>query len=205
MPLCDPNKDFFGITVQKCLYGKKQVEYLIEYAIQFWNAYIQNRKFLSIVSNEAHEQTLEVLKYMDDSIYNFFNYLYNNNLLKDTTILFLSDHGVVIPSIYYLFNFYRLESNLPMLFILINDHKNKTFEEQYKYIHENQQSFITAYDIYNTMSHIIFGNKYITLKNKTWNNDSPKSPYGESLFLKMDQKERKSKNFNKNMSQNICI
>ena len=60
-----------------------------------------------------------------------------------------------MPSIYSLFDFYSKERGLPMLYLLINDRKNISYNEQYFNLHENQQAFITAFDIYNT---IIFCN-----------------------------------------------
>ena len=118
------------------------------------------------------------------------NNLFNDNLLKNTSIILMSDHGDNMPSIYFPYDFYRIESHLPMLYMIINDRKNLSYEEQYKNIYENQQTFITSYDIYNTIGNLIFGDKYINIKNKTKNHDTPKSPYGKSLFDKINQKVR---------------
>ena len=196
--ICDPNKEntISGNTIQ-CLYGKKNIEHLYEYGEQFWRKYKNNRKFLSIISNEGHEGTLEVLKYNDNVIFNFLNNLFNDNLLKDSSIILLSDHGVGMPSIYYPFNFYKIEEHLPMLYMLINDRNNTSYEEQYKYIHENQQTFISSYDIYNTIGNLIFGDEYINIKNKTEENDTTKSQYGKSLFDKINQKIRTPKFYSK--------
>jgi len=188
--ICDPNRENFNINTIRCLYGKQTIEYLYEYGGQFWRKYKENRKFLSIVSNDGHEGTLEVLKYADNITFNFLNNLFNENLLKDSSIILVSDHGVGMPSIYYPYDFYKLEEQLPMLYVIINDRKNISYEEQYKYIHENQQTFISSYDIYNTIGNLIFGDKYKTIKNKTEEKDTPKSQYGKSLFDKIDQKIR---------------
>ena len=188
--ICDPNKDHFSINTIRCLYQKQTIEHLYEYSNQFWRKYKDNRKFLSIVTNDGHEGTLEVLKYSDNIIFNFLNKLFNDNLLKDSSIILLSDHGVGMPSIYYLYDFYKLEEQLPMLYIIINDRKNISYEGQYKYIHENQQTFISSYDIYNTIGNLIFGDEYKYIKNKTEDNDTPKSQYGKSLFEKINQKIR---------------
>ena len=118
------------------------------------------------------------------------NNLFNDNLLKNTSIILMSDHGDGMPSIYYPYDFYRIEKHLPMLYMIINDRKNISYEEQYKNIYENQQTFITGYDIYNTIGNLIFGDKYNKIKNKTKNHDTPKSPYGKSLFEKINQKIR---------------
>ena len=191
--LCDPNKGNYHYYTVNCLYGKPTIQHLIDYSDQFWRKYKNNRKFLSIISNDGHEGTLEVLKYIDNIIYDFLNNLYNDNLLKDSTIFLLSDHGVGMPSFYYLYNFFLIEKNLPMLYIIVNDRKNLNYEQQYKYLHENQQTFITGFDIYNTFGNIIYGDFYHSIKNKTKENDTAKSKFGISLFDKINQKIRNPK------------
>ena len=146
---------------------------------------------------------MEVLKYLDDIIYNYLYSLYKDNLFKDTSIFLLSDHGVGIQSMYYAFKFFALEAELPMLYIIINDRKNISYQEQYYYLYENQQAFITAYDIYNTVNHLLYGDKYKYISNLTDENPTPKSPLGISLFEKINHKSRKSKNY-EFMNHKIC-
>jgi hypothetical protein len=202
--LCDPSTEIFTYSTIKCLYGKTNTEHLLEYTNQFWRKYNNNRKFSLIASNDPHEGTLESLKYLDDFIFNHLNSLFNDNLLKDSSIFLLSDHGVGMPSIYFLTDFYQYEFHLPMLFIIINDRKNISYNEQYSNIYENQQVFITAYDIYNTFANLLYGNKYEGIQNKTLYNDTPKSPYGKSLFSIIDKKKRTSKNY-RNMVDTVCL
>ena len=204
--ICDPNKESINGNTIRCLYGNQIIEYLYEYGNQFWRKYENNRKYLSILSNVGHEGTLEVLKYSDNVIFNFLNNLFNSNLLKDSSIILMSDHGVGMPSFYYIYDFYNIEENLPMLYMIINDRKNISYEEQYKYISENQQSFITSYDIYNTVGNLIFGDEYINIKNKTLNNDTPKSQYGKSLFERINQKIRTPQFYQKigDLNNYIC-
>ena len=208
LALCDPNNDHYNSNTIRCLYGKHNTEYLVEYTYQFWIKYRYNRKYSIIIDNHAHEGTLTVVKYIDNIISNFLNNLFNKNLLKNSTILLLSDHGSGMPSIYYSTEFYSIEENLPILLIIINDRKNISYEEQYKNIYENQQVFITPFDIYNSLGNIIYGNKYISLENITKYKTSCKSPYGTSLFDRINPKERypmKYKNLGKNgMSQISC-
>ena len=108
-----------------------------------------------MLTNFSLTSSIEILKYMDDVLYNYFNNLFEENLLKDTSVFLLSDHGTGIASIYLLNDFFSNRNALPMLFILINDRKNVTYESQDKYLNKNQQSFITGFDIYNTKIHII--------------------------------------------------
>ena len=111
-----------------------------------------------------------------------------------------------MPSIYYLYDFYKIEMNLPVFFIIINDRKNITYEEQYKYMNENQQTFITAFDIYNTIENLIYGDEYLYIANKTLGKDTSKSKNGVSLFNKINEKERHPKkiyNYSK-LNLDIC-
>ena len=203
MLLCDPNKPHFNMNHIKCLYGKINTEFLYEYSNQFWHKYKNNRKFLVIVTNDGHEGTLESLKYIDNIIFNFLNNIFNENLLKDSSVILLSDHGVGVPSFYYFYNFYKYEEQLPMLYLIINDRKNISYNHQYKNLYENQQSFITAFDIYNTLGHLIYGDNYFLIKNKTEYHDTPKSEKGKSLFYKIEQKYRTPLMFN-NMTSFVC-
>ena len=113
-----------------------------------------------------------------------------------------------MPSIYYSTDFFKIEANLPILLILVNDRKNISYEEQYKYIYENQQNFITAFDIFNTLGNIIYGDKYKTIENISKNNNTCKSPYGISLFNKINSKKRNPNKYKnlvvRGISKNSC-
>ena len=194
--LCDPNRKPTNSMIKKCLYNKINAGHQYEYGIQFWRKYKNNRRFLLIVNNDGHEGTLEILKYDDDIVFNFLNSLYNENLLKETTILLLSDHGCPMPSVYYFNTFFQLDKDLPMLFLFIPDKKNTLYSRQYKYIYENQQKFITSYDIYNTILYLIYGNQY-------FNQNVPKSKLGKVLFGPINPK-RTPYNY-KSMSKKTCI
>ena len=202
--ICDPNMKHPHSHVKRCYYNKISTEHVCEYGNQFWRNYSKNRKFLTITINDGHEGTLEVLKYTDEILYNFFKNLYNDNLLKETTLFLLSDHGTGSPSPYYLTEFYHLEKDLPMLYIICNDRKNISYYEQYQYIYKNQQIFITGYDIYNTIGHLVFGDKYKYIRNKTDKIDTPKSMFGQSLFNEINPKERHPKKYLE-MSLKTCI
>ena len=155
-----------------------------------------------IVNNDGHEGTLEVIKYDDDIISNFLNTLFNDNLLNDTTILLLSDHGNPMPSVYYFNDFFQIEKHLPMLYIMTSDKINQTYYHQYNNINENQQKFITAYDIYNTICYLMLGNNYYN--NKDIKKDFiPKKNLGINLFDKIN-KTRNPKNY-KRMNIAVCV
>ena len=202
--LCGPNVERYHKPTIKCLYGKNDATYLFDYSEKFWRKYQNNRKFSNIILNGAHEGTMEVIKYLDDIIYNYLVSLFNDNLFKDTSIFLLSDHGVGVQSIYYMFDFFKYENELPFLYVIINDRKNISYNDQYFYLNENQQTFITAYDIYNTVNNLLYGDNYKYLLNLTEENPTPKSPFGTSLFEKIEQKMRKPAIYEK-MVKHVCI
>lgn len=78
-----------------------------------------------------------------------------------------------------------------MFYLFINDRKNISYESQYKYLNENQQTFITGFDIYSTIVHLAYGDKYKTNVTK----NIIKTNYGKSLFTKINQKERNPRNY----------
>ena len=205
--LCDPNNHDINVNIIRCLYDKQNTEHLLNYIEQFWRKYKDNRKYASLIINHGHEGTLNVIKYQDDIIYEFLNRLFDDNLLKDTSIILLSDHGVGMPSLYYIYDFYTKEIHLPSFFMIINDRKNVSYEKQYKYIQENQQTFITAFDIYNTLTNLIYGDNYVNIPNKTLDKDSFKTILGISLFNKINSKERfpqKYLNYS-SISESVCV
>ena len=206
--LCDPNGKHANLLIKKCLYNKLTASYLYEYGNQFWRKYGNNSRFLIIASNDGHEGTLEILKYLDNTLFSFLNNLFKDNLLKDTTVFLLSDHGTAMPSPYYITNFFNYERFLPMLYIIYNDRKNISYNKQYKYIYKNQQILITGYDIYNTFGNLLYGDNYKFIKNKTNLQDTPKSKYGISLLNEIKSKDRKPQKYNDNVNQmeiDICI
>jgi hypothetical protein len=202
--LCDPNAANFNFPKKRCLYGNINMYYFTRYIDQFWRKYENNRKLSILVVNDAHEGTLEPIKYIDEVIYDFLNSLYEDNLLKKSSIFLVSDHGTVMPSVYYLYDFFNIEIRLPMLYILVNDRKNTDYNQQYFNMQENQQILITAFDIYNTFGNILYGDNYINIQNKTKFTDTPKSAIGISLFEKINSKERKPRKYGY-MDRHICI
>ena len=204
MLICDPNMKHVFSSSKRCLYNKITASYALEYGEQFWRKYLKNRKYLSINLEDGHEGTMEVLKYADSVIYNFFRTLYEDNLLKSTSIFLISDHGTHSPSPYYATEFYHIERYLPMFYLICNDRKNISYEEQYMNINKNQQILITGYDIYNTIGNLVFGDKYYLIKNKTEEIETPKTKLGISLFNKINGMQRSPKNY-LNMTNKICI
>ena len=199
---CDPNyydrvnpyPVFSGpfSILRKCLYQKDTYEYVLEYGKQFWETYKDNKKFLRLSFIDAHESTGEVIKYLDKPIYDFIMHLLDNNMLKNTAIIFASDHGNGMPGIYNLINSddFLFENVLGFLAFILSDFKDENIIYNLK---NNEQILTTPYDIHDTLVDIIFNgeNKEVMSRN------------GKSLFRNINPLERSCSKYSE-LTEELC-
>ena len=153
--MCDPNfynpenrfTPYMGpySIRRRCLYGRDTFEYIIEYGEKFWETYSKEHKFLRLSFQDAHEGTLEVVKYLDVKLAEFLEKFDKKGYLKDTAVFLVSDHGNNMVGIYNIFQFedYVLEKTLGTWFMLLP--KKKEIDE--KFLEINQQRLVSSYDI----------------------------------------------------------
>ena len=187
-------------VLKRCLYGKYAFEYMIDYTEQFWKLYPDNKKFFRIHFNEGHEGTMELVTYLADPLFEFIKYFFDNKLLDDTFMFILSDHGnhMVGPWALIRPRDYLIESTLATLFFVIPNNKKLYKDGLYDIIHENQQTFITPYDIHDTLIHLAYGT----------DKPDPKaySTHGNSLLVELNKMERycESPKLNLEISKSDC-
>ena len=183
-------------VVRRCLYGKDSFEYSFEYILQFLENYKNERKFFRMSFEDGHESTTEVIKFIDNSFSSFLLKLFTKNYFDDKTALFIfSDHGQHIPGPYDAL-FYEekmFEQYLGLLLLIIPNDKNYNSSN----IFFNQQQFITVYDIHDTLLDIINVNKY--------NYNELEKNKGQSLFLKINGKERSCQNYSEEINEHFCF
>ena len=197
---CDPNYEEidnkspittgpYGI-LRRCITGKDSFEYMIEYGKQFWKKYKDNKKYLRLIFQDAHEFTGQVVKYLDEPLYNFLNDLYKNKELENTALFFICDHG---NSYFNYFYYYILKSDDSLiergyasLYIILPNFKENKNEEYLNNIKERQQSYITPFDIHDTLLHISYGNN-LDFDSILY------SHHGNSLITNFEYKSRKCK------------
>ena len=181
--------------VHRCLYGKEGYKYAFEYAELFWNSYKENNKFFRLHIYESHELSMELVKHADNDIYNFFKNFIDKGYLNDTLLLLVSDHGNNFDSFYSLFEGEDkyIEGMLPIFMILIPNKKIIYESGMYNNLYENQQTFITPFDIYNSIIHASSANYseiIIEPKNTFENSSDIYSIRGYSIFNLIDYKKR---------------
>ena len=143
----------------RLIYGRNSFEYVVDYGIKFWETYNTSRKFFRMAFMDGHEDTGEVIKFLDDYLTKSIEMMFNKGYLENTLVLFLSDHGLHISRIFSVIamNHYFYDRLVPYLFIMYHDNKNRINNKE---LLLNQQKYITAFDIYETLYHNAFGDNY---------------------------------------------
>lgn len=162
--------------IRRCLFGKEIFDYSLEYLESFWTTYKTENKMFIFDSGDEHEPTGQLIGYLDESLYNFFYRFYTKGWFKDTAIFLFSDHGQHLsgPFISFGSTDIKYEITLPFLFLILPN-KDYLYEDNlYEIIKENQQIYITPFDLYDTLIQIAYDN--ITI----YKNFSV--PLGDSLF-----------------------
>ena len=198
-PSCDPTMYTYGYSFtsgengifRKCQYGKESFEHALEYTKKFWISYKDNKKFVRLVNTYAHEYSGEKSKYTDEPLRDFLLDLYENSLLKDTTLFFVGDHGFALMGVYKILESHdwQIERDLPIFLIIESDNPKLDYDKQYKEILNNQQTFVTAFDIFYTLRWILYDEEY---KKKPLNGNRDD---GECLFKYIDFKKRHCKKY----------
>ena len=161
---CDPNyfqKNEFSVH-ERCLYGKPINEYMINYALQFWEKYAENKKYFRMIFNYGNEPTGNVIKYLDEPLYNMLWGLYNQGKLKNTAVIILSEQGNKNNGLYDILGSAEFELEKKYgVFIMILDWNEKFKKGKYhNNLLKNQNLFITPYDVHDTLVQLVLGDKY---------------------------------------------
>ena len=176
--------------MRRCLYGNDTFNHVFEYGKQFVETYRNQRKFLKLAFIDGHEMSKEVIKYMDEALCNFIKYLMKE-FPTDSAIIIVSDHGNNMGGFFGINKGedYNIEKGLPNLYLILEDKNNYNHTA----IEINEQRYITAYDIHDTLCDMIglYEKKY-------------KSQYGQTLFKEINEYRKCSDYEEFNQSMKFC-
>ena len=180
---CDPH--FRGTPEKRnCYYGKDSCDYLFEFSSKFLELYKNERKIVSLYSNDAHEGTFEQIKYIDNSLHNFLIEILTKYFNDKSIIFLMSDHGAGMPGIYDILRSEDKKFEILFGFFFLILPKNSNYTEN---LIINEQRMMTPYDIYGTFIDII----YSDFEEKKY----PETYVGQSIFKKINGKERTCNNY----------
>ena len=163
---CDPNyvypDKFFNnlrgmnCVTKRCLYGKETYRHLFDFGEKFLKAYEDYpRIFLRLAFLEAHETSLEVIKYMDKDFSIFLNDFIEKYYDKNYAIFIVADHGNGLTI--FRGEDWRKEVSFATFFMMLPNNNNNNIN--ISIIRENEQRLVTPYDIFNTLVDMIGFNK----------------------------------------------
>ena len=204
---CDPNyhnRDFpypewkgAYCSLRRCLYGRDTFEYAIEYAEQFWEAYINEPKFFRLAFIDAHEGSMEVIKYVDSPLMNMIKSFDEKGWLENTAIIFASDHGDNMVGIHRVISpDFHMERFYATLFIVLPNTKDEVMQKQFKNLEINAQRFISPFDIHDTLLYLLH-----------YNDNQKQLSYsqtGQTVFEVIDSKVR-SCSYYRDFQSGVCI
>ena len=133
------------------MYGKDSGEFQIDYAQQFFETYKDQNKFYRMMFSDAHEGSMEVVKYLDDPIVGFLEFLENNGHLENSILMIMSDHGTSMPGpafVSHSADWFR-EVFLGALFYVIPKN-HRSYEHFNHNLKSNENTLVTSFDIHAT-------------------------------------------------------
>jgi len=189
-------------TKERCLYGHPVSYYMIEYAKQFWEKYKNNKKYFRMAFNYGHEKTGAVISKLDEPLYNFLFEFYDKGYFDNTALFIVSDHGNQNPGIYNIINKAQFEYEKRMGTFILLLSKNDNIDKFKINLQNNQQTFLTPYDIHDTMMHLINGKEKDLDKLKEAFSCNNK---GNSVLLEINEGERNCEKYDDWNNKNFCI
>ena len=109
---------------------------------------------------------VEAGHYMDVPYHQLLSNLFNDDLLKNTLVIFFSDHGFRYGALRQTHTG-EVENRLPFIYIHLPEKFNTEYEEN---LRQNQYRLTTPFDIHASLVHLVQGNfeNLIKLKYKTF-------------------------------------
>ena len=129
----------------------------LDYVMQFWEAYPENRKAFRARFMQAHEATGELIKYIDNDLVNFFESFKAKGYLENTMVYFIADHGAhfIVGHAPFIPDNSRLEENFLPMFILLAP--SNIPQKNLQFLEKNQQHFMTGLEVYSSLKSIAVG------------------------------------------------
>lgn len=171
---------------KRCLFGLDSFKYVFEYGKLFWETYKDSQKFLRLGFFDGNERSGEVIKYLDEYLTDFILDLVNNGRFRKSALFIVSSKGGIESGIFESSKNTEFisEMSLGAWFILIN--KNGLDKQVIENLSNNMQTFVTPYDIYNSLLSLV----YNCYDDDCYGKMKYKNNNGNSVFLMINGYDR---------------
>ncbi|XP_022914321.2 uncharacterized protein [Onthophagus taurus] len=144
------------MNVQQCVGSREVYKTLLEYATKFITQmnHFKQKYFGFFWQNSLSHDFLNKLKLGDTFYANFLTNLIKNDTLKNTILLFLSDHGMRWGAIRTTYQG-RIEERLPLIYIYLPENFKESNPISYSNLIRNKRRLSTPFDIHQTLLELI--------------------------------------------------
>lgn len=142
-------KDSTFLCAGKACTGQQVLDYALDFADTYkWESFF-GFFWINSFSHDARSFPYQADKMLE----NFFNQLSYTRVLRNTFVIFFSDHGIRFGLQRFKMESYY-DDRMPMLFMWLPPYFKSFYSERLRAIAINQYRLITPYDIYSTLLEI---------------------------------------------------
>lgn len=137
-----------------CLKRQPSATHMLNYIHEFARTYKRNRFFGSFWINSYSHDAKDNPSNLDKELSNWFMKLNGTGALRNTFVIFFSDHGIRFGDMKLPIESYY-EERLPMLYVWVPNDFKKQQAQKYTNMLVNEHRLITPYDLYATLGDIL--------------------------------------------------
>lgn len=133
---------------------------MLDYTYDFLHKYNEtNPTFCFSFHAELSHDSVNLIGVADDDVTYWLKKLYKSNLLSNTLLIMMSDHGNRFAETRNSLNG-KLEERLPFFSFVFPEKFKRKFPAQYKNFQSNLNSLVTPFDVHETLLDFIFLQRY---------------------------------------------
>lgn len=141
-------------SLKLCLGFKHSVDHIYEYAMDFATQYRDHPSFGLFWTNTFSHNDISDPSSMDQKMKNYLDVLQMRGILKNSMVVFFSDHGLRFGPVRHLVTGW-LEERLPFMFIWLPAWFQNAHPEIVQALKINRNRLTNPYDLHMTLKHIL--------------------------------------------------
>ncbi|XP_066597914.1 uncharacterized protein [Prorops nasuta] len=187
-PYCVATENDIGNThklnANLCVGTRKTFDNLLDYTSKVANVFSSDLYFAFFWEASLTHDFFTYPQLGDESYSKFVGDLEKGNLLKNTVLIMMSDHGMRWGSFRQTYQG-RSEDNLPFVFMVLPDRWKKRYQVAWANLRRNTRSLTTPFDLHETLMDILEPNRLEehVIRFRSQSMASEKIPRGISWFL----------------------
>ncbi|CAL7949038.1 unnamed protein product [Xylocopa violacea] len=188
-PFCIASEKDIGNThklnANLCVGTRKTYDNLLSYAKKIASQFVVDPYFAMIWQASLTHDYFTYPQLGDQSYYNLITYLYTEQLLNQTALIVMSDHGMRWGEFRQTYQG-RMEDSLPFVFIVLPRWWRDKYQVAWANLRRNTRSLTTAFDLHETLADLMRSENLEESRLKSRTKAMPRDnnlPRGISWFL----------------------